>query len=63
MAKEKFVLDSFAILCLLSDTSGSESVHRLLERGKRGECQLFMNVVNLAEVTYIVQRQEGPERA
>ena len=61
--EDKFVLDSFAMLCFLEDEPGAEEVHKLLNAAATGTCQLNMTVVNLAEVIYTVTRHEGQEQA
>jgi PIN domain nuclease of toxin-antitoxin system len=59
MKKNKYVLDSFAVLCFLADESGADDMQILLESARRDECELFMNVVNLSEVYYTVKRRSG----
>lgn len=63
MAKDSFVLDSFAILCLLGAEDGADEVRVLLDSATKGVCQLRMNVVNLAEVYYVVRRRKGEHLA
>ena len=53
------VLDSFALLTLLRDEPGSETVAQILERaGKRDE-PVHMTEVNYAEVQHMVRRKNG----
>jgi ribonuclease VapC len=58
-----YVLDSYALLAYLEAESGSGRVRELLEAAKRGNCHLYMCVVNLSEVMYIVERERGLPRA
>lgn len=52
------VLDAGAVLAYLQDEAGSELVDGLLKRG-----DVWMNLVNLGEVTYIVERERGVHAA
>jgi len=56
---DRFVLDSFALMALLQDEPGASQVQRLLQRAARGECELFMTVLNLGEVLYTVESRRG----
>ena len=53
------VLDSHALLALLRDEPGSETVARLLERAGQSDRPVHMTEVNYAEVQYIIRRKEG----
>lgn len=55
---ERVVLDAGAVLAHLEDEPGAEVVDELLQRGN-----VWMNLVNLGEVTYIVERERGPREA
>lgn len=54
-----FVLDSFAILALLTDEPGASRVEDLLRQARAGEVKLAMSLINLGEVAYIVERRQG----
>jgi ribonuclease VapC len=56
------VLDSFALLALLRDEPGGETVARLLERAGQHDQPVHMTEVNYAEVQYMIRRKDG-ERA
>ncbi len=53
------VLDSHALLALLRDESGSETVAQILERAGQRDQPVHMTEVNYAEVQYIVRRKDG----
>ena len=53
------VLDSYALLALLRDESGSEAVAQILERAGQRDEPVHMTEVNYAEVQYIVRRKNG----
>ena len=59
---DAFVLDSFAVLALLTKEPGGENVAELLRQAHEGRTRLLMTWVNLGEVAYIVERRWGPER-
>lgn len=53
------VLDSHALLALLRDEPGGETVARLLERAGQRDQPVHMTEVNYAEVQYIIRRNDG----
>lgn len=53
----KYVLDSFAILTLLQQEKGWEYVKELLTKASRGDSELHMSIINLAEVKYLIIRR------
>lgn len=59
MSGGKFVLDSYAVLALVEDEPGAETVAEIVARET---AELYMSVVNLGEVYYIIVRKQG-ERA
>lgn len=59
----RFVLDSFGLMALLQDEPGAAKVQELLEAGSKGECELYISVVNLGEVLYLLENRRGIEAA
>jgi ribonuclease VapC len=53
------VLDSYALLKLLRDEPGAETVEQILERAGERDQPVHMTEVNYAEVQYIVRRKDG----
>jgi ribonuclease VapC len=53
------VLDSYALLALLRDEPGGESVSRILERAGQRDQPVHMTEVNYAEVQYMIRRKDG----
>lgn len=51
---DRVVLDSYAVLAYLWDEPSAQRVADILERGEP-----WMTLVNLGEVTYIVERERG----
>lgn len=61
--KERYILDTYAVLCYLRDEDGADLVAALLKAGKEGKILLNMSWINVGEVYYIVQREEGQEKS
>ena len=53
------VLDSHALLALLRNEPGANTVAQILEKAGHHDQPVHMTVVNYAEVQYIVRRKEG----
>lgn len=58
-----YVLDSYAVLAYLQGETGYKRVFAILEEARVGQSKLLMNVINLGEVLYIVEREKGLPRA
>lgn len=56
---KRYVLDSYAVLAYLKQEVGYEIVLNRIEETKKGKNRLFMNLFNLGEVLYIVERERG----
>lgn len=63
MPDSRYVLDSYAILALLKEERGAERVAAILQEVLRGNAQVSMSLINLGEVTYIVERRWNLEKA
>ena len=61
--KEKYVLDSFALLAHFEKTNDWQKVLRLLERAANDEIILYMSLINVGEVYYILKRERGVGQA
>ena len=59
MPAAQVVLDSHALLKLLRDEPGAETVSLLLEKAGQRDQPVHMTEVNYAEVQYIVRRKDG----
>ena len=57
--KNKFILDSFAVVAFFQDEKGAEIVEDLFEKAKRGEVKLFLPMVNLGEVMHTFIQDYG----
>ncbi len=58
-----YVLDSFALIAYLKDQPGAEQVTHILDLAQTRNAILWLCLVNLAEVLYIVEREQGFEIA
>jgi predicted nucleic acid-binding protein len=54
-----FVLDSFALLRFFQKEPGSEPVKAILDNAQIGKACAMLNVINMGEIIYIVQRRFG----
>ncbi len=57
-----FVLDSFALFAYFDGEEGAEIVRQLFVQGI-GKAQISMSIINLGELVYATERQEGTEWA
>jgi predicted nucleic acid-binding protein len=57
---ERYVFDSYAVMALLEDETGSQLVADLIASD---ETEIHMSAVNLGEVYYIVMREYGEDAA
>jgi ribonuclease VapC len=57
--KARFVLDSFAVLAYLEDERGADRVRAVLEAAKQKRSTALMSEINLGEVLYITEREQG----
>jgi ribonuclease VapC len=54
-----YLLDSFALLRFLQKEPGHEPVKAILDDVQRGTACAMMNVINMGEIIYTVQRRFG----
>lgn len=54
-----YLLDSFAILRFIQKEPGNEAVKEILEDVRIGKACAMLNVINMGEVIYSVQRRFG----
>ncbi|MBI4670262.1 MAG: type II toxin-antitoxin system VapC family toxin [Chloroflexi bacterium] len=56
------MLDSFAILALIQNEPGKETIAELVERAEANESTLLMSLINWGEILYTLEREQGVER-
>jgi predicted nucleic acid-binding protein len=54
-----FVLDSFAVLAYLGGEAGMNRVQEVMNAALQGGCLVVLSLINLGEVLYIIEREEG----
>jgi len=59
----RFVLDSFALLAFFEGETGMERVKAVLKDAEQGRCQVYLSWINLGEVLYITEREQGQLKA
>ena len=58
-----YVLDSFALLAYLEGETGMAQVRAILQKAKDGKCCVITSIINLGEVAYITEREQGLSKA
>jgi predicted nucleic acid-binding protein len=59
----RFVLDSFALLAFLESEPGMARVKEVLKEAEKGHAQVYLSWINLGEVLYITEREQGQQKA
>ena len=54
-----YLLDSFALLRFIQKEPGNEPVKAILENVQTGKACAMLNVINMGEIIYTVQRRFG----
>lgn len=62
-AKQRYVLDSYALLAYLNGETGQKRVEEILTSAQVGDAFAFLCTLNLGEVLYIVERRRGLQQA
>jgi ribonuclease VapC len=58
-----YVLDTFALVAHFEAEAGGEIVRDLLKQAEDGEIFPAMSLINMGELAYMIQRQQGMEKA
>jgi predicted nucleic acid-binding protein len=58
-----YVLDSFALLAYLQGEAGMPRVRTVLEDAEARRSVAYLSLINLGEVLYITEREQGLEQA
>ncbi len=53
----KYVLDSYALMVLTQKESGWQRVMDIIKSANNGSVELYMSVINMAEVNYMLARR------
>ena len=57
--KNRYVLDAFAVLAFFREEPGGPAVRELFRRSAAGEAELYLCVINMAEVLYRLEWERG----
>lgn len=56
---DRYVLDSFALLAYLQAEPGGVVIKTILHEAATGQAETFISLINLGEVLYRLERQQG----
>ena len=54
-----YVLDSFAFIAYLEDEPAAQRVQKLLKDAEENKCKVYISIINLGEILYSVERNNG----
>ncbi len=60
---ERYVLDSYAILCYLKHETNSLKVKRILQNADKNRNVIYLNWINLGEIYYIIAKSISKKKA
>lgn len=55
----RYVLDSFGLLAYFGAEPGESQVKTILTRAAAGQAVTYLSVINLGEIAYITEREQG----
>jgi ribonuclease VapC len=58
-----YILDSFALLAYFQGEKGLSRVKMVLQQADRSACRACISLINLGEVAYITEREQGLSQA
>lgn len=61
--RERYVLDTSAILAFTDQEEGAEKVEALLDAARADQCQLEAGAISLMELYYVTLREAGEDAA
>jgi predicted nucleic acid-binding protein len=56
---ETYVLDTSAVFSFSENEEGCEIVEKILKKGKKAECQIFLSFISLTEIYYISWQEKS----
>lgn len=63
MNHDRYIFDSYALLCFFKNEPGAEQVEHLLKAAENKKIEIFLSTINLAEIYYIIHREYGGNEA
>ena len=61
--KQKYILDSYALLAYFQGEDAARKVRDILKDASAGKRAVFLSVISLGEIYYIISRKRGNETA
>jgi len=61
--KDKYVLDTCAMLAYLNNENGSALIEEMLKKAQKRDAVIFLTSMDLAEIYHIVLKEEGRDKA
>jgi predicted nucleic acid-binding protein len=58
-----YVLDSFAFIAYLEDEPAAQRVQKILKDAEENKCKVYISIINLGEILYSVERNNGLAKA
>ena len=59
----RYVLDTSALLAFREDEMGANEVEKILRKGEKGECEVYLSFMTLMELCYRVWQDKGEQFA
>ncbi len=59
----RYVLDTSALLALREDEMGASEVEKILRKGEKGECEVYLSFMTLMELCYRLWQDKGEQFA
>ena len=59
----RYILDSFGLLAYFGAEPGESQIKTVLTRATAGQAATYLSVINLGEVAYITEREQGASAA
>lgn len=63
MKKQRFILDSYALLAYFQAEPAGEKVRDILKQGAANQAEVLLSVISLGEIYYIIHRKRGQDAA
>jgi predicted nucleic acid-binding protein len=63
VAPKPVVLDTSALIAFIQNEAGADRVEQILKEGRSGNASVYISFVTLAELYYVVWREEGRSAA
>lgn len=63
LERQRYVLDSFAMLAYFGAEPGEAQVKAVLARARADQATAYLSIINFGELVYITEREEGSSAA